>query len=300
MKSSFSLNKAVKLLTLLLLVCLTTYSNSQTINFTDLELKQHLINELCVDTNFDGYGDIDVDINNDNEIQVTEASNVLRLRLTGNNFPFTSIEDLNHFQNLNYLDVLQCHSISEFSNLVSDSIKTLIIGDCLSLKIIDISGLTGLTDVLRVEDMDTLDYINTQNGITPQMYSLFYTDHLRYACIDSNSTEYNETSWKMDTGTPTTENCIQLSTGIKNVKIDQYNAILLYPNPTKNILNIDFTDISYKDSKIQITNILGEVVFEKAATNRQEKISISHLNSGVYNIFIQSSSDYFAEKIIIQ
>ena len=74
----------------------------------------------------------------------------------------------------------------------------------------------------------------------------------------------------------------------------------IYPNPVQNNLNIDFKKLSYEKQNIRITNILGEVIFEQVATQGKEKISLSSLNSGVYNLSIQSPDNYFSKKIIIQ
>ncbi|MEE9437422.1 MAG: T9SS type A sorting domain-containing protein [Saprospiraceae bacterium] len=281
----------------IILICLNYNCFSQNINFTDLELKRYLINEKCVDTTNTGpfsffSNDIDVDLNNDNEIQLSEAQDVFRLKLTGNNYPFKSIQDLSQFQNLNYLNLISCDSITEFSNLVSTSIKSLIIGQCRTLKIIDISGLTGLSDILRVEDMDqTLTYVNTQNGITPQLYSFFYTDHIDYACIDDDAKEYNEIEWKMISGTPTINNCAVLNT--TNNIIEFQEPIEIFPNPINAVFEINS---NHPFEKVKIYDING-LQLENFTINGN-KINISNLSSGIYFLAIELSGRIIIEKII--
>jgi hypothetical protein len=287
----------MKLYVTIILICLNYNCFSQIINFTDPELKQYLINVKCVDTTNTGStflfsNDIDVDLNNDNEIQLSEASNVLRLELTGNDYPFKSIQDLSQFQNLTNLNIIGCDSIPEISNLISDSIKSLVIGHCQTLKIIDISSLTGLSDVLRIEDMDQIfDYINTQNGITPQLYSFFYTDHIDYACIDNDSTEYNELFWKMTSGTPTINNCTLLSTSSNY--LNQQESIDVFPNPSNGFFEINYL---HPIDKVKIYNVNG--VLMKNFSIIGNKINISNLSNGVYFIYIEFDKKFTFKKII--
>ncbi len=92
----------------------------------------------------------------------------------------------------------------------------------------------------------------------------------------------------------------QFPIGIDDASTNIDKTPLIYPNPAKNYLNVDLKNSNYINSQIKITNILGEMVFEKRATNSLERISLSNLPTGVYTLLIQSSDHYFTEKIIIQ
>jgi acetylornithine deacetylase/succinyl-diaminopimelate desuccinylase-like protein len=74
----------------------------------------------------------------------------------------------------------------------------------------------------------------------------------------------------------------------------------IYPNPAKSYLKIDLKYYPTKSNTIKISNVLGEVVLEKINVNTQEIISLTSLPAGVYILSIQSSNNYFSEKIIIQ
>ena len=63
------------------LTFLTGYINCQTLAFTDQGLKQLLITENCVDSNGDTSYDEDVDTNDNNEIEVSEALAVVSLKI---------------------------------------------------------------------------------------------------------------------------------------------------------------------------------------------------------------------------
>lgn len=268
---------------------------SQSINFTDLELKRYLIQELCVDSSNTGAffsNDLDVDLNNDNEIQLSEAEQVLRLEIYDlqDEYGIKSLLDLNAFKNLRYLKILHNDSIVSLSNFALDSLKTLWIGNCINLRVVDISNLTGLSDDFRVEDLDTLDYLNIQNGSIPQYFSLFYTDNLRYACVDSIAAEYNEVAWKMISGSPTIANC----TSVNGNKPEAPAALLkVFPNPTQGSISIEshlqFDRVAVFDSKGRYRDTL---------TIHGGIIDLSAFPSGVYCLLFSSEDQVICKKIV--
>ena len=75
---------------------------------------------------------------------------------------------------------------------------------------------------------------------------------------------------------------------------------LVYPNPTKNYLTIDFKERMSGIKKIQLFNILGEVVFEIQSSNTNEKLELMNLPRGVYTLSIRSLKQHFTKKIILQ
>lgn len=66
------------------LICSISNCWGQTINFTDIQLKAYLLNENYVDTtaNPSWIGQFNVDLNNDNEVQISEALAVQPLGFT--------------------------------------------------------------------------------------------------------------------------------------------------------------------------------------------------------------------------
>jgi len=278
-----------------IILCFSYSCFSQVINFTDSELKRYLITESCVDTTNNGVSfsnDISVDSNNDGEIQTNEALGIIKLEIwdTPSNYSIKSLQDINSFSNLNYLKVIGNDSISEISNLVLDSLTTLWIGNCATLKIIDISNLTNLTKDLRIEDCDTLDYLNVQNGSIAQYFSLFYTNYIHYACVDSIADEYNELAWKMISGTPTINNCATLNANTPNANEP---LIKMRPNPTNGFFEIND---SHAFDSITIFDINGSVI--KNFSIHGNKIDITNLMSGFYVIAIESSKRISYGKIV--
>ena len=270
---------------------------SQTINFTDLELKQYLINEVCVDTTDNGISfshDLNVDLNNDNEIQISEAQSVQILELEDftNSYSIKSLQDLNSFPNLKYLKILSLDSLVKIENLKLDSLKTLWVSDGASLRIIDISNLPGLTTGLRIEGLTTLDSLNIKNGSIANLFSLFYTLNIKYACGDSIAAEYNAFNLfgAMLPGVLPSINCIALD--IEN-NIDLKNLITIYPNPTSEFIEVK----SKKEIKeFRILNMFGQTVFQ--TENVTNSIDVSFLKPGIYFINIQFEDRYLLKKMI--
>lgn len=67
-------------------------------------------------------------------------------------------------------------------------------------------------------------------------------------------------------------------------KIDEHNAALLniYPNPTGNILNLDFVDEQEPNGKITITDMAGMVVYVGSCSNAHTAIDVSKFSAGIY------------------
>jgi hypothetical protein len=80
------------------------------------------------------------------------------------------------------------------------------------------------------------------------------------------------------------------------------NGIRIYPNPVKDILQINFGSNIIKN--ISIINNLGEQFYftdfsDKELLKNPCIIKLSHLSSGIYYIRINTNNDVYIRKIII-
>lgn len=75
---------------------------------------------------------------------------------------------------------------------------------------------------------------------------------------------------------------------IKKLK-DFGNEMTIYPNPTNDILNIDFSSLEAKNIKLSILNNVGQKVYENLNFTAQS-IDVSKFNTGVYFVEIQSEN----------
>lgn len=74
-------------------------------------------------------------------------------------------------------------------------------------------------------------------------------------------------------------------------------SVKMYPNPVKDVLNVELPDSSAKDFTVEITDLKGYSVL-KAENQRQ--ISVSHLNNGIYLCTVKAEGASTTRKIIIE
>lgn len=133
-------------LTLLSVVSLTAMG--QNVNIADVNLKNKLLFTQCAQLNNPTWL-TDVDVNNDGEIQITEAANVLKLDISTNEFNVTgNINNLSGLEFFPNLTELNCKGNS-IANLNANVFPNLTKLDCSynQLTAIDVSGLTNLIDL---------------------------------------------------------------------------------------------------------------------------------------------------------
>lgn len=283
------------LIILLALFIVSQNTYCQIITFTDLELKDYLLNEPCAHTSSTPeWGTLfDVDINNDNEIQVSEALAIKYINVADASLTYSiqSLDDLVQFENLVSLDVAV--PILEFDRIQLDNLKSLSFIDIGLIRKIDISNLPNLTGALRIEGITTLDTLNIKNGSVTNLFSLFYTQNIKYACVDNIASEYNAfgTFTAMYQDTLPSINCVTLSiTG----KLDEKISIDIFPNPTNGLIEFKTNN---KIIELQIFNIIGASVFQ--TKNVGNSIDISNLNSGVYFFKVRVNDKYVIKRVIM-
>jgi len=77
----------------------------------------------------------------------------------------------------------------------------------------------------------------------------------------------------------------------------------VYPNPTEGMFTIELNDVENGDYFIEITNLLGQIVyFNNKNVNGflNEKIDLSFFNKGIYFLKISSSVSSIVERIIVE
>lgn len=79
--------------------------------------------------------------------------------------------------------------------------------------------------------------------------------------------------------------------------IDFNTELAIFPNPSDNYLRLELNGVNLESSQIEITNMLGERVLSSAYT---DKIDVSNLSNGIYNLQIVSPEAIVTKKIVIQ
>ena len=81
------------------------------------------------------------------------------------------------------------------------------------------------------------------------------------------------------------------------VETENLTAIYLYPNPTSDKINIDFSKVS--NYVIQITDISGKIVHSSKINNQNNSIiDVSNLPANVYIVSIQNEQMEYKAKVV--
>lgn len=132
----------MKKITLLVLL-ITSFGNAQIVNIPDFDFKDTLINSICVDSDLDGVYDSDADLNDDGEIQLSEAQSVISL-----NVGSQSIQSISGIESFTNLETLDC-SNNFFNSIDLDALVDLrrlnVLGNLLTS--LDVSTNTNLEDL---------------------------------------------------------------------------------------------------------------------------------------------------------
>jgi len=87
--------------------------------------------------------------------------------------------------------------------------------------------------------------------------------------------------------------------GVKENYLNNLDATI-YPNPSKDIINIDLLNVGQNlNYKLQITNTLGQEVYQTILNNQKSTINIQTLKSGIYFLNIKQNDHVFSVKKII-
>ena len=148
----------------LLISFISLLSRGQIVNIPDANFKSRLISTNCAQLTSPAWP-TDVDTNNDGEIQVSEAANVLKLDVSSNEFNtvgnILSLDGLSNFSNLTELNckgnAIANLDVSPFTNLVTLECSYN------QLTILDVSSLANLVDLRCSKNQ--LTQLNV-NGLT--------------------------------------------------------------------------------------------------------------------------------------
>lgn len=94
--------------------------------------------------------------------------------------------------------------------------------------------------------------------------------------------------------------CVDSTTNVSVKKINRALNVNVYPNPSSNIINIDFGTTTNNATGI-ITNTIGSVVSENTFNNNQSQYTINtnNFSEGIYFIHIESGDKKAIKRIIV-
>jgi hypothetical protein len=148
-------------------------------------------------------------------------------------------------------------------------------------------------------DYISCNYTDPEEIEAVELYQSFYFE----LPFDTNSTPKNPFTYEwVDSGLPVEDLIITNPDGdwllyrrayLSTPTFEKSNFII-YPNPSKNILNIKNSNIAISDTYIGIYNIQGNLMkFENnIATKSNFTLNVSHLKSGLYFLTIENNEGF--------
>lgn len=158
--------------------------------------------------------------------------------------------------------------------------------------VLDINGnppppeYEGLKDVILVKPNDTVRFITKFITFSDPMVPYMFHCHLLH----------HEDEGMMGSFLVIDPNTI----GINEVRLNN-SLVSIYPNPSNNIINIEFSGIENEELiDISVFNMLGQTVHSESLSNTK-KLQISSCNwaKGLYNIRVNSKNKMATNKILI-
>ena len=177
------------------------------------------------------------------------------------------------------------------------------------------------TDTVEVvERTPVADFTSSANGRTVN-YSNTSLEGDTFMWVINTPPE-NDTIWTKDlnyqfpSNGPFTvtlfvmNNCDTVSTseefitylGYENTSLDK--SISVMPNPTSDIVHINFGNTDTENLNIELTDIKGQLVYSERLTNvgksSRKTIDVSHLNKGMYILRFTTAEDVATKRLIVK
>jgi len=258
--------------------------NAQIVNIPDANFKAKLLAADHTPFNAFAFGfdqqAFKLDVNNDGEIQVSEAQLVIQLNISD-----TNIVDLTGIESFTNLVILNCNN-NALTNLNLNSLPTITVLQCQNnqLTSLDVRGLTSLGYLNCSDNQLTSLYIkngsNESNGLAfannPNLQYIC-ADTTQFSAVSNRILQYGYLHCTYDA------NCSALATDDFGVA----SYFVLHPNPARNILNID-AKTAINIMSITIFNVLGQVVTAIPNSKNVSSINVTDLKTGTYFIKIVS------------
>jgi len=249
---------------LLLILALPLFCFGQNVNIPDANFKAYLV------------GDIAINTNGDNEIQVSEASTfngtISLIQGPGGGF-------------LSGLNIADLTGIEAFVSL------TTLICAYNPLTSLDVSACSALSYLYCTSN--ELTSLNLKNGTSLNNGSIIAFDNPNLNCIEVDNVAWSTANWlQIDTTASFSLNCSGV--GISDIK--ESDILMLYPNPTNGDFTITGLELVGTVSSLSLTDMNGKVV--KFLDTKATKFSMGAIKPGVYLLNIRSGSNQEVLKIV--
>ena len=289
---------------LLSIICdnnnITNLDVSNNINLDSLSCHYNYITNLDVTNNinlvqfFCAYNQLTtLNISNNTHLKLLYCGHNQLTSLTITNVPlFVSLQCNN-----NNLTTLNTDTIPSIQTLfcANNNLTSLNLNNNSSLNILYCNNNNLSSLVIQNNANNLLNNTYTIYTTPPSYHNRFdSTGNPNLHCIFVDNVANCNSNWP---GRDLTSNYVSTQQECDNLSNETFtinNGIIVYPNPTNGILNINSNNNIIKN--IIIYDLLGKVVLEKS--NNFEQLNISNLTNGLYLLKITRENEIFIMKII--
>ncbi|MBL6874051.1 MAG: T9SS type A sorting domain-containing protein [Flavobacteriales bacterium] len=190
-------------------------------------------------------------------------------------------------------DGMTYDSTGMYTNVYTD------LNGCDSTVTLDLTINDGPNDATVTQNGDTL-IVSVTTGTAPYTYEWNTGETTQSILPDSSGTYYcivTDANGCQDWS----NQYVYTSTSISELSS---NKMLVYPNPTQGILNIEFNNFDNRYTSLTIVNILGDEVYKEKLDNTSIKYSnqldLSEYSNGIYFVKFSSIEKVITKKLILQ
>ncbi len=81
-------------------------------------------------------------------------------------------------------------------------------------------------------------------------------------------------------------------------QVNRLNNIKIYPNPTNNQITIDLDMLPTKNTTLQITDLVGKMLYNQTITNAKTVINLNNYNQGIYLVKLSNDNGIKVYKVV--
>jgi hypothetical protein len=153
---------------------------------------------------------------------------------------------------------------------------------------VDVSGGTGMGSALS-DNNDCVSFSNLDTGSVYYTAVKFYDMNDGWAGSMVNGTNKGIFKWNP-----------AIITGLDNTTKNA-EQINIYPNPTNNLINVEFSGITTK-SKVNVYNLVGECIISKEIDptfNNLLQINLASYKSGIYLVTVDTGKKIITKRVML-
>lgn len=84
-----------------------------------------------------------------------------------------------------------------------------------------------------------------------------------------------------------------------NLTYIQLKELRIYPNPARDLLNINLGEMSGA-AKVSIIDLTGKTVFSKEVQGQQNRVHLDGLSAGIYVVLVEMDGVVFRERLVVE